>query len=62
MNWLTDPADPRVVASLEWTCDLCKARIKHLCTNTINPGEPLPGRLVHFGRLVDRRREPKSGG
>lgn len=57
VDWLADPDDPRVQASLEWTCDLCSARKKHLCTNPIRPTEPLPGRVVHFGRLVDRRRE-----
>jgi hypothetical protein len=55
MNWLLDESDDRVQAALGWTCDLCNARIKHLCTNTITPDVPLPGRLVHYARLVDRR-------
>lgn len=59
MDWLLDPHDPRIRACLEWTCDICKARIHQLCTNTIQPDEPLPGRLVHFGRLVDRRQEKR---
>ena len=57
VDWLADPTDPRVRESLQWTCDICKSRIKHLCTNTIRPDEPLPGRVVHLGRLIDRRRE-----
>lgn len=56
MNWLADKTDARVQAAIAWTCDICKARIKHFCTNTIQPDKPLPGRVVHFGRLVDRRR------
>jgi len=56
MKWISEESDARVQAALAWTCDLCKARIKHLCTNTIVPGEPLPGRVVHFARLIDRRR------
>ena len=55
MNWLLDETDERVQAALQWTCDICKARIKHLCTNTCQPGQRLAGRVVHFGRLVDRR-------
>ena len=56
MDWLADPHDARVLEALGWTCDICKARIKHLCTNTIRPSEPLPGRVVHYGRLIDRRK------
>jgi len=55
VNWLLDETDERVQAALQWTCDICKARIKHLCTNTCQPGQRLAGRVVHFGRLVDRR-------
>jgi len=55
MNWVNDPSDHRVQAALGWTCDICNARIKHLCGNSIQPAEPLPGRVIHFGRLIDRR-------
>jgi len=55
MDWIMNPHDPRVQASLAWSCDVCKARVKHLCTNTIHADKPLPGRVVHFARLVDRR-------
>lgn len=57
MDWLVDPADARVQAALTWTCDICHAGIKHLCDNPIRPGDPLPGRVVHLGRLIDRRRQ-----
>lgn len=60
LDWLTDPDDPRIQLSLTWTCDVCAARIKHLCTNTITPGHPLPGRIVHIARLTDRRPQPKG--
>jgi hypothetical protein len=56
MPWIVDTDDTRVQAALGWTCDVCNARIKHLCSNTIKT-EPLPGRVVHFARLVDRRKE-----
>ena len=55
MNWITDATDDRVANALGWTCDICLAKVKHLCTNTIHPKDPLPGRVIHFGRLVDRR-------
>jgi len=55
MDWIADDQDRRVQEALGWTCDICKALVKHLCTNTIQPKEPLPGRVIHFGRLVDWR-------
>jgi hypothetical protein len=55
VDWLRDPTDERVQAALHRTCDICKARIKHLCSNTIQPQKPLPGRVVHYGRLTDRK-------
>lgn len=55
--WRMDADDPRNQAALGWTCDICQARINDPCTNTIEPGRPLPGRIVHMGRLIDRRRE-----
>jgi hypothetical protein len=57
VNWLLDPTDARVKVALSWTCDVCSAPVAALCTNTCRPGEVLPGRVVHFGRLVDRRRK-----
>jgi len=57
VDWIMNPDDVRVQASLEWSCDICNARVKHLCTNTIRVGNELPGRVVHFGRLVDRRKK-----
>lgn len=57
LHWIADPRSKEVAAVLEWSCDICKARVKHLCTNTIRPGQPLPGRVVHYGRLIDRRKQ-----
>jgi hypothetical protein len=56
MAWIEDADDTRVQVALGWTCDVCNARIKHLCSNPIKTSEPLPGRVVHFARLVDRRK------
>ena len=55
MKWISDTNDDRVAKALGWTCDICLANVKHLCINTIHPKEPLPGRVIHFGRLEDRR-------
>ena len=57
MDWLADPNDHRVRNSLAWTCDLCNAAKQQLCANPLHPGKPLPGRIIHLGRLIDRRRE-----
>ena len=54
---ITDPADPAVQASLAWSCDICQVGKGELCRNPIHPDKPLPGRVVHLARLVDRRRE-----
>lgn len=51
---LTDPDDPRIMAALNRSCDICRAPVGQPCTNPIRPGHPLPGRLVHLGRLEDR--------
>jgi len=55
---IADPDSPLVQAALQWTCDVCKAPKHKLCTPTI--GDTLPGRVIHFARLVDRRREAKG--
>jgi len=60
VEWLMNADDPRVQAALAWSCDICKAPKKTLCTNPIEAGAPLPGRLVHIGRLTDRR-PPRKG-
>jgi len=31
-------------------CVVCKAKPGAPCTNTIKPGEPLPGRTYHYAR------------
>jgi hypothetical protein len=54
---MSDTNDRRVQAALGWTCDVCNAGIKHVCSNPIDPDKPLPGRVVHFARIVDRRRK-----
>ncbi|GJJ22304.1 hypothetical protein MTY414_59770 [Mycolicibacterium mageritense] len=60
LAWLIDPDDTRIQAALTRSCDLCGAKKHQWCRNTINPNQPLPGRLVHHGRLIDRTREPKG--
>jgi hypothetical protein len=40
-----------VVAALTRKCEVCKAKPGVDCTNTINPGAQLPGRLIHFARM-----------
>jgi hypothetical protein len=39
------------------TCIICHAKPKQPCSNTVRAGEPLPGRDVHYGRLVDQTRK-----
>lgn len=48
--WITDPDDPRLKTVLEKACEVCKAKRRVLCHNTITPGEPIPGRIVHLAR------------
>ncbi|WP_436836853.1 zinc finger domain-containing protein [Mycobacterium avium] len=40
-----------VAAALAVRCGLCKAPAGAPCRNTIRPGQPLPGRAVHWMRL-----------
>lgn len=39
-----------VVAALTRKCEVCKAKPGVDCTNTINAGGELPGRIVHYAR------------
>lgn len=48
---INDPDSPAVIEALTRSCDQCKAPVGQLCVNHIRPGHPLPGRLVHIGRL-----------
>lgn len=41
-----------VQAALTRRCEVCHAQPGTDCTNTINTGAPLPGRLVHFSRTA----------
>ncbi len=48
-----------------YACEVCKAKPGQECSNTINPGRPLPGRGEHFARVLPPSRstsEPKSPG
>lgn len=60
MDWPTDCNSPQVKEAVLRSCDICHVPAGTLCRNTIQPNKPLPGRVVHFGRLVDRRRQPKE--
>lgn len=51
---LTDPDSPTVLDALTRPCDICHTPPGQLCRNTIQPGHPLPGRLVHHGRTSPR--------
>lgn len=44
-----NPAD--IAAALVVRCGLCKARPGEPCRNTIKPGQPLPGREIHYYRV-----------
>lgn len=59
---VSDPDDPRIQECLVWSCDVCAAPAGVMCVNTVRPGEPLPGRLMHSARLVDRRRTSRAVG
>jgi hypothetical protein len=41
---------------LLWSCDLCGATPGSLCLKREGFVSDLAGRVVHFGRLVDRRK------
>lgn len=64
MTDLTDPNHPTVIEALERSCDVCGAVKGQPCVHAIyrdrSLSEDAGGRIVHFGRLVDRRRQPKE--
>lgn len=47
----SDPRPQAVTEALSRPCDICRAKPGDLCTNPIRPGQPLPGRIVHHGRM-----------
>jgi hypothetical protein len=50
--WIHDANNPRVLEAIaSRRCELCKAPKGEACHNTINVGQPLPGRAIHFARL-----------
>lgn len=50
--WLSNPNHPRFQAAMKNTCIICHAKPKDPCQNTIDPDAPLPGRLIHTGRIA----------
>lgn len=40
------------MTALEYRCEVCKSKPGEPCRNTIEPGEPLPGREFHIARIV----------
>jgi hypothetical protein len=42
--------------ALAQRCGLCGAKAGEPCRNTLQPGQPLPGRTVHWFRLDVRTR------
>ncbi len=56
MRWIADANDPRVQEALGWSCDLCGAASGVLCVKREGFTGDLAARVIHFGRLVDRRK------
>lgn len=50
---IADRADRRYAGALTRRCRICKAKAGTDCRNTINPDQPLPGRLMHIERMED---------
>lgn len=41
----------QVATALAVRCELCRAPAGEPCRNTIRPGQPLPGRRIHYYRI-----------
>lgn len=41
----------RMSAELKAKCEVCGAKRGEPCVNTLHPGQPLPGRAFHIGRI-----------
>ncbi len=50
---IATPTDPRYLSALARRCTICKANIGADCRNTITPGQPIPGRIVHIERMEE---------
>jgi hypothetical protein len=49
LDYLSDPADPRVVEALKRECSICKAKPRDPCRHPWETSEPLD-RIVHLAR------------
>lgn len=50
--WCANPADPRFQAAMKKKCEICHAKPGRPCWNTVDDAAPLPGRLIHHGRIA----------
>ena len=50
----------RLVSS-KWGCEVCHAKPGQECSNTINAGQPLPGRAEHLARAQPPGRSKAKG-
>ena len=48
--WFNTADDHRVQAALTHKCPMCQAQPGDWCRNTVQPNQPLPGRLLHHCR------------
>lgn len=54
LAWMSDPDDPRYQRAMKHTCEICDAKPNRPCWNTIDDAAPLPGRLIHYARLLPK--------
>ncbi len=48
---ITNRDDPRYAGVIARRCRICQAKPGVECRNTVSPGHPLPGRLIHAERM-----------
>lgn len=54
LAWMSDPEDPRFKQAMKNICEVCDAKRGRPCWNTIDDAAPLPGRLIHYARLLPK--------
>lgn len=62
LAYVNDPEHPLFKRAMGHTCEICEAKPKRPCWNTLDSAAPLPGRLIHHARIhpKGRGKHPKD--
>lgn len=51
MSWVRDRNNPVVREAMNRACPICHVKPDKVCVYPFGAGEPMPDRVIHFGRV-----------